>query len=178
MKANAISVTAALVLLAQYATGQSIPESPRVDDRQVVHLEDSPAVEFSTSGWAYTNSANPFLLTPDDLTNAMVGVSRLRKGQSFLKDGPVVPEQLDLAAIEKVLSERLKGKEDLEITSGSMDKREMVFARYKQGERRALEIAFALKEHLVHVLVLAKEGRYHERAERVAINVAKTMKAK
>jgi hypothetical protein len=139
--ANAISVTVALVLLAQYAIGQSIPESPRVDEKQVVHLEDSPAVEFSTSGWAYANRTNPFLLTPDDFTNAMVGVSRLKKGESFPKDGPVVPEELDLAAIEKVLSERLKGKEDLEITSGSIDKREMIFARYKQGERRALEIA-------------------------------------
>lgn len=108
----------------------------------------------------------------------MLVVSRLKKGQSFPQGGPVVPEELDLAAIENVLSERLKGKEDLEITSSRIDGRKVVVARYSQGKRRALEIAFPLEEHLVHVLVLANEGRYHERAEKVAFNVVRTIKAK
>lgn len=55
-----------------FALASCTSDEQSVGDNHTVQLTDAPAVEFSTSGWSYANSTNPFLLTPDYLTNAMI----------------------------------------------------------------------------------------------------------
>jgi hypothetical protein len=42
----------------------------------VATLSDDPGIRLETSSWKHSNSSNPFLVMPDQLTNAMVGVTR------------------------------------------------------------------------------------------------------
>lgn len=82
---------------------------------KVIRLSDAPSAVFNTSGWSNTNSSNPVILTPDLLTNAMIGVSRLAKGQPLLRSQVTVPESLDVESIRKAVNERLRGKANLSI---------------------------------------------------------------
>lgn len=178
MKVYSIYIFAFLLALSGCVTNPSIPAPPRVDSNQIVHLNDSPAVEFSTSGWSYTNTTNPFLLTPDYLTNAMLGVSRLRKGEALPNNGPLVPNEMNSDSIKSVLSERLKDKSNLRIETKVINNREVVVASYSQNNKQGFELAFQLKENLVHILLLANEGQYYNQGEKVAYNIAKTIKSK
>jgi len=139
-------------------------------------LSDAPGIKFETSGWKHSNSSNPFLLTPDELTNAMVGVSRLRPGTPFLTNGPVIPKSLDAATVQVLLSERLRGKSNLSVSTETIGGRQVAVARYSDPYSRRIEYAFALKQHLVHVMLIAKEGRYFDSGNQVARKVVQTLK--
>jgi hypothetical protein len=142
----------------------------------VATLADAPGIKFETSGWKHSNSSNPFLLTPDELTNAMVGVSRLRPGQAFLTNGPVIPKTLDAPTVQVLLAERLRGKSNLSVSTETIGGRQVAVAKYSDPYTRRVEYAFPLKEHLVHVMLIAKEGRYFDSGNQVARKVVQTLK--
>jgi hypothetical protein len=142
----------------------------------VATLTDDPGVRFETSGWKHANSSNPFLLTPDQLTNAMVGVTRLRPGQPFLTNGPVIPKSLDAATVQVLLAERLRGKPNVSVSSETIGGRQVAVAKYADAYTRRVEYAFPLKEHLVHVILIAKEGKYFDSGNQVARKVVQTLK--
>ncbi|NIR28506.1 MAG: hypothetical protein GWN84_04115 [Gammaproteobacteria bacterium] len=152
----------------------SFGAGPQVD-QGVVELADEPAVRFRTSGWDHSNTTNPFLLTPDRLTNAMVAVSRLASGQPFLDGGPVIPEALDAKTVRAVLAARLEGKEDLRISTESIGDREIARAAYRDGGRRCVEYAFEMRGYLIHVLLLARPGAYFAAGTVVARKVIETI---
>jgi hypothetical protein len=167
-----IAAVAFLVLLAS-VTGAA--EELRVNGN-VATLLDDPGIKFETSGWKHSNSSNPFLLTPDQLTNAMVGVTRLAPGQPFLTNGPVIPKTLDAATVQVLLAERLRGKAKLSVSTESIGGRQVAVARYADPNTRRVEYAFALKDHVVHVMLIAKEGRYFDSGNQVARRVVQTLK--
>ena len=70
-----IFVQIAIVFVSAFL-GSCASTVPGVGQSDLAVLSDSPAIEFSTGGWSHTNTTNPFLLTPDYLTNAMIGISR------------------------------------------------------------------------------------------------------
>lgn len=119
-------------------------------------LTDVPAVEFSTSGWSYTNTSNPFLLTPDYLTNAMIGVSRLKPGQPLLKNGPLITEDITSAEVRKALAAHLVDKSELRMETLQIAGREVAHAVYRQLEKNAEEYAFVLDGYVIHVLLAGK----------------------
>ena len=141
---------------------------PVVDSDDVVYLSDEPQVSFYTSGWSYANSENPFLLTPDYLTNALVGFSRIAPGSEFLDGGPLIPEVLTEESVQQMLRERLASKEGLEIAVETLGHYNLVSAQYKREEGYAAEYAFPFRSHLFHVLVLAKDADYFSAAQKVA----------
>jgi len=140
-------------------------------------LSDPPAVEFANIGWSYTNITNPYLLTPDYMTNAMIGVSRLKPGQPFLKDGPIISDTLTPEEMSKALSTRLSGKEDLKVEIIDVAGRRVAHAAYTQPDKIGEEYAFALNGYVVHVLLQAKPGRYYEDGTRAALEIVRTLRA-
>jgi hypothetical protein len=142
----------------------------------VATLNDDPGVKFETSGWKHSNSSNPFLLTPDQLTNAMVGVTRLAPGQPFLTNGPVIPKSLDAATVQVLLAERLRGKSKVTVSTETIGGRQVAVAKYADSYTRRVEYAFPLKNHVVHVMLIAKEGRYFDSGNQVARKVVQTLK--
>jgi hypothetical protein len=142
----------------------------------VATLNDAPSIRFETSGWKNSSSSNPFLLTPDQLTNAMVGVSRLRPGQAFLTNGPVIPKSLDAATVQVLLAERLRGKPNVSVSTETIGGRQVAVAKYADAYTRRVEYAFPLKDHLVHVMLIAKDGRYFDSGNQVARKVVQTLK--
>jgi hypothetical protein len=142
----------------------------------VATLADEPGIRFETSGWSHSNSSNPFLLTPDRLTNAMVGVTRLGPGQPFLTNGPVIPKSLDAATVQVLLTERLRSKPNVTVSTETIGGRQVAVAKYADAYTRRVEYAFALKEHVVHVMLIAKEGRYFDSGNQVARKLVQTLK--
>jgi hypothetical protein len=140
-------------------------------------LSDAPAVEFSTGGWSYTNTSNPFLLTPDYLTNAMIGVSRLKPGQPFLKNGPIISEALTPEEMSKALAARLAGKNDLHVETLTIAGRDVAHASYTEPERNGDEYAFPFNGYVIHISLHAKRGRYYEEGTRVAAEILRTLRA-
>jgi hypothetical protein len=142
----------------------------------VAFLRDDPGIRFETSGWKHSNSSNPFLLTPDQLTNAMVGVTRLPPGRPFLTNGPVIPKSLDAATVQVLLAERLRGKPNVKVSTETIGGRQVAVAKYADAYTRRVEYAFALKEHVVHVMLIAKAGRYFDSGNQVARRLVQTLK--
>lgn len=149
--------------------------APTVDDRGYVALSGQPGIAFQTSGWSYTNTENPFILTPDYLTNAMVGFSRLQAGQAVLQGGPPVPEQINETTIRRVFEEKLGSRGDLEIQTQNIGSRTVVIAWYEDEEKYRQEYGFELGGVLLHVLVVANHGEYANGAEQVARTAIETM---
>jgi hypothetical protein len=141
-------------------------------------LTDAPAVEFSTSGWSYTNTSNPFLLTPDYLTNAMIGVSRLKPGHPLFKNGPLITESITGAEVYKVFAAHLADKSDLRVETLQIAGRDVAHAVYRQPEKNGEEYAFVLNGYVVHVLLLAKPGHYYEEGSRVAAEIVRTFRSR
>ena len=167
--------TTAIVFLLLFTAVPGIAQGPRVNGN-VATLTDAPGIRFETSGWSHSNSSNPFLLTPDQLTNAMVGVTRLGPGQPFLTNGPVIPKSLDAATVQVLLTERLRGKPNVTVSTETIGGRQVAVAKYADAYTRRVEYAFPLKEHVVHVMLIAKEGRYFDSGNQVARKVVQTLK--
>ena len=162
---------ACLALILVCASSLSLASKP-----ELAVLSDVPAIEFSTSGWSYTNTSNPFLLTPDYLTNAMIGVSRLKPGQPLLKGGPIITEALTTSEVRETLAARLADKTDLKLETLSIAGHDVVHAVYVQPEKNGEEYAFILNGFVIHVLLLAKPGKYYEEGSRVAAEVVATLR--
>jgi hypothetical protein len=141
---------------------------------EVAVLSDSPAATFNISGWSYTNTTNPFLLTPDSLTNAMVGVSRLPKGSRILRSSVVVPASLDISSIQVAMAERLRDKSQPTITTEKIGDRQVVVARYTDRNAEVVEYAFEFANHMVLVLLRAKSGPYFRDGAMVARKVVES----
>lgn len=162
MKKNWITVYLVLLL-----TGCAV--APQlVDDHNVATLTDSPAIQFNTSGWSYTNTTNPFLLTPDYLTNAMLGVSRLKPGETLLNNGPVIPSDLNTESISQLLQQKLSGKENLSVSVRSINEKSVIVATYESDNKNGIEYAFPLNGQLIHVLLLASPGTYYQQGKVVS----------
>lgn len=142
----------------------------------VAKLSDAPAIQFETSYWDYSNTNNPFLLTPDTLTNAFIGLSRLKPGEPWLNNAARVPVRLDTVTIKAALAKRLGNKTGLRIKAEMIGKREVVVAQYDEGDKRGAEYAFGLRGYLVHVLLIAKRGSYFDSGERVARKLVETIR--
>jgi hypothetical protein len=166
---------AAVVFFALLASVTGAAEELRVTGN-VATLMDEPGIKFETSGWKHSSSSNPFLLTPDQLTNAMVGVTRLGPGQPFLTNGPVIPKTIDAATVQVLLAERLRGKSKVTVSSETIGGRQVAVAKYADAYTRRVEYAFPLKDHVVHVMLIAKEGRYFDSGNQVARKVVQTLK--
>ena len=161
---------ALLMLVAACAT-----TDPMVDARGYVALSGQPAITFQTSGWSYTNTQNPFILTPDYLTNAMVGFSRLEPGQPVLRDGPPVPEEINETSIKQLFEEKLGSENSLRIEAQNIGPRPVVVASYQDEEKYRQEYGFELGGVLLHVVVVANHGQYAEKAEQVARTAIEAM---
>ena len=162
MKKNLILIMLAFLMVSCAST----PEI--VDSNNIATLTDTPAIQFNTSGWSYTNTTNPFLLTPDYLTNAMLGVSRLKPNEAFPDNGPVVPSELNSEVITELLRKKLSGKENLAISSTNINGRPVIVATYISSNKNGIEYAFSLNSHLVHVLLLATPGNYYQQGKLVS----------
>ncbi len=139
-----------------------------VNDHNVATLTDSPAIQFDTSGWSYTNTTNPFLLTPDYLTNAMLGVSRLKPGETLLNNGPTIPSKLYTETIAELLKQKLAGKENLSLSLRPINGKSVVVATYESDSKKGIEYAFPLAGQLIHVLLLASPGAYYQQGKVVS----------
>ena len=159
-----------IILLASCASTE-----PRVSERGFATLHDEPRITFHTSGWSYTNTTNPFLLTPDYLTNAMEGISRFKVGDSLLQNGPVVSEPINKEAIRELLNERKKSEDDLVITDKQIGSHDVVVAEYSDEEKIRKEYALELNGFLLHILVVANHGNYSSSAEAVVQRIIETV---
>jgi len=168
---------ASIAFLALFFFGCASPAQNNVNTGVAV-LSDSPAIEFKTGGWSYTNTTNPFLLTPDYLTNAMIGVSRLKPGEPLLKGGPIISTSLTTAEISPLLADRLSSKTDLTLETLTLGGREVVHAIYKDNEKMGQEYAFVLNGFVVHVLLIAKSGSYYEAGSGVVVKIVESIKAR
>lgn len=148
-----------------------------VDEHNIATLTDTPAIQFRTSGWAYTNTTNPMLLTPNSLTNAMVGVSRFKPNEALPNNGPMVPNQLNPHSIAQLLQKKLADTENLAISTTTFNNRTIVTATYMLGGRNGVEYAFAMDGYLVHVILLATPGYYYELSKAVAEDLVNSIRA-
>ena len=162
----------AIALLTGCATNQPVS----VSNDGIVTLTDSPAIQFSASNWGYTNISNPFFLTPDYLTNAMVSISRLQPGEALLHEGPIIPDNVNTETLLKLQAKRLVGKNNLEIIQATMSGHSIALATYSDPEKKHLEYSFVLNGTVIYILVVAKEGDYYNSSKLVAENVIKTMR--
>jgi len=149
-----------------------------VSSNNIVSLNDAPAIKFSTSGWAHTNTTNPFLLTPDYLTNAMLGVSRMKSGESFPNQGPVIPIKLNPDVLESLLREKLSSKSELKVSKETINNRVVAIANYADGVKNGIEYLLILDGSLVHVLLIAERGQYFSDGRNVARKVVETINVK
>lgn len=139
-----------------------------VDTNNIANLTDEPAIRFNTSGWSYTNTTNPFLLTPDLLTNSLLAVSRLKPGQHFPNDGPAVPNKLNQNAITALLKNKLASKENLVVSIDTINEKSVVVATYSEDGKKVTEYATELNGDLIHVLFMAIPGQYYQQGIIVA----------
>lgn len=171
-KATTLLILSPLFLL----VAACITTNPQVSNGVAV-LSDEPPIEFSTSGWQHTDTTNPFLLTPDSLTNAMIGVSRLRSGDFYRgNDGPRVPDALDTSSIRSLLREKLRDRTDLKLSTRSLRDQEVAKALYSDGDKLGLEYAFELEGYLISVLLRAKPGAYFDGGTKAANRIVETMR--
>ncbi|MEA5446723.1 hypothetical protein VCB98_12925 [Gammaproteobacteria bacterium AB-CW1] len=164
------SVAALIVLIAGCSS-----TAPTVDDRGYVALSGQPSITFQTSGWSYTNTENPFILTPDYLTNAMVGFSRLEPGQPILRGGPPVPDQINDNTIKQAFEHKLENQNNLGIETKNIGSYSVVIASYEDEEKYRQEYGFELGGVLLHVIVVANHGQYARDAEQVARTAIESM---
>ena len=148
---------------------------PHVDENDIAYLKDLPAVKFSTYGYSFTDTPNPFILTADYLNNSMIMVSRLKVGEIILKGDTKVPQDLSLIAIKKAIEKRLKNEDELRLFIKKMNGYDVVVANYRKKERIGVELAFEFKGYLLHILLLAKEGNYFNHATHVVSNIVNTL---
>jgi|GEM_PF-2876141 len=165
-----VGITLLLVIVSGCAS-----TAPMVDGRGYVALSGQPSITFQTSGWNFTNTENPFILTPDYLTNAMVGFSRLQAGQPVLRGGPPVPDQINENTIKRVFEEKLGSESSLEMHTRDIGSRTVVVASYEDEEKYRQEYGFELGGVLLHVIVVANHGQYAREAEQVARTAIETM---
>ena len=165
-----LGIAVLVVMASGYATA-----APTVDGRGYVTLSEQPAITFQTSGWSYTSTENPFILTADYLTNAMVGFSRLQSGEPVLRGGPPVPEELNENTIKRIFEEKLGSESSLEIRTQHIGSRSVVVASYGDEEKSRQEYGFELGGALLHVIVVANHGQYAREAEQVARTAIETM---
>lgn len=152
--------------------------APQITQSNVAVLPDRPAVEFSTGGWSYSNTLNPFLLTPDYLTNAMIAVSRLQPGEPLLNGGPIISAPITIDSVRDAVATRTRNKETLTLRTEEIAGRMVVHATYSDGEERREEYAFPLNGYLVHVLLVAKAGNYYKTGSKIAREVVVTFKVR
>lgn len=146
-----------------------------------ITLTDAPKVSFAVSGWQAGNSSNPLLLTPDLMTNALLAVSRLQPGDNLLADGPFIPAPLDMETLERMMSERAASKGAFSTRTHQMGRYQVVVADYQKAMDGVMhqyrEYAFVLNGGVVHLLLVAKPGRYYESGTKVAEQVIESLVA-
>ena len=169
MKLKLIYVIATLLLITRIASAQTV-------DGNIATLADAPAIQFDTSGWSYSNTTNPFLLTPDYMTNAMLGISRFKPKDFLLNGGPPIPASLDFEIISELLRKRLSQKEDLEIFNKIIGENQVVVAMYSSENQKGIEYAFHVDNRLIHILLLAKKGSYYKQGKIVAEKLVSSLK--
>ena len=162
-------------ILAVILLSGCVTTGPSVSETNIVTLSDEPKISFSSSGWSYTDTTNPFLLTPDYLTNAMIGVSRFKVGDELLNNGPKVPATLSAESIQQLMKKRLADKAELSMSHKIVGRHTAIVATYIDGEKQGVEYAFELKGYLIHVLLLAKQGKYFEHGKMVAHKLVESM---
>lgn len=167
-----------LSLVSLLFTSGCVSNFSRADNSGMAYLSDGPIpIEFSTSGWSYTNTTNPFLLTPDYLTNAMVGVSRLKPGES-IPNGPVISGDLSVSSLMTLLKEKASKYDNASILQKSTNGKAVAISKYKNDSRHVIEYAFELNGVLIHILLSAKDMNYFQKGQVVAYNIINTIKVR
>ncbi|MDQ2076774.1 hypothetical protein [Marinimicrobium sp. ABcell2] len=149
--------------------------APRVDAEGYVTLRDDPAVRFATSGWNHSDTSDPFILTPNYLTNALVGVTRFESGEMITQNGPRVPATLNAQSIRGLLDQLVGDEENFSSRSATVHGREVVIADYPNEQRSRREYAFEFEGNLIRLIIVAQHGDYFEAATAVAENIVGTI---
>jgi hypothetical protein len=174
MKRYAGTALLLLVFLAGCAT-QPATVAPRVDAQGYATLRDEPAIRFSTSGWSHSDTVDPFLLTPNYLTNAMVGVSRFNPGDPAAQGGLSVPSALNAQNIQSLLNQLVGDEDGFNARSVTLHGREVVIADYPNEQRAQREYAFEFDGSLIRIVIVAQHGDYFDAATTVAENIIQTI---
>ena len=106
----------------------------------------------------------------------MLAVTRLKPNETFPNSGPVIPNQLSPNVITELLQKKLLDKENLAVSSATINGRSVIVATYGTSNKNGIEYAFALNGYLIHVLLLANPGNYYRQGKAVSEKLVGSIK--
>ena len=149
--------------------GESHAALQREGDSAV--LTDRPRCRFAWSDWDYTNVTNPLLLTKNTLDRSMIGIMRIRAGDTLPQGKTKVSANMTAQQITALLRENLQGRgqrvESLTVAAATVGGTPAVRLTYTQPalpvRKRAVEFGFMKNGYFFHLLCVIADGPDYSR---------------
>ena len=129
-------------------------------------LTDRPRCRFAWPDWDYTNITNPLLLTKNTLDRSMIGIMRVRAGDTLPRGKTKITATVGTEQIAALLRENVQGRgervESLTTDNTTVSGIPAVRIRYTEpgspARKRAVEYGFVKDGYFFYVLFRAVDG--------------------
>ncbi len=152
-------------LAGQCLLGQVHAALQREGDSAV--LTDRPRCRFAWPDWDYTNITNPLLLTKNTLDRSMIGIMRVRAGDTLPQGKTRISATMTPQQIAALLRENVEGRgqrvEALTAGDTTVAGVPAVRLRYAQAGKHAVEYGFVKNGYFFHLLFQAVDGSDYAR---------------
>jgi hypothetical protein len=153
-------------------------------DGDIVFLTDRPRCRFAWPGWDYTNITNPLLLTKNTLDRSMIGIMRVRAGDTLPRGKTKVTATMGTEQITALLRENVQGRgqrvESLTADDTTVSGMPAVRLRYTHpgslGRKHAVEYGFVKDGYFFYLIFLAVDGPDYARQLKDFRRVVSTFK--
>jgi hypothetical protein len=143
-------------------------------------LTDRPRCRFAWPDWDYTNVTNPLLLTKNTLDKSMIGIMRIRAGDTLPQGKTKVGATMTTQQIGVLLRENVQGRgqriESLAADDTTTAGVPAVRLRYTQAGKRAVEYGFMKSGYFVYLIFQAVDGSDYPRELKDFQKVVSTFK--
>jgi hypothetical protein len=146
-------------------------------------LTDRPRCRFAWPDWDYTNITNPLLLTKNSLDRSMIGIMRIRAGDTLPRGKRKVAMKMTTQQITSLLRENLQGRgSDIgsisfsRATIAGTDAVRVSYAQRGKPAKRGVEYGFLRDGHFFHLLFVANEGPDYASEQKDFERVASTFR--
>jgi hypothetical protein len=164
MQARKLQSLGLLTILMILCACAKQPPRVAVSDGFVV-VNDAPAYRFRNVGWDYGNITNPVLLTKNRMNHSMMGILRVRDGETLGRGTRAFNPGMSADQIRALVMENLtnRGKaENIQTGATTVAGRDAVTVNYRDlsgsQPRHGVEYAFVDDRTLFHLMFLADEG--------------------